>query len=115
MPVAMTRSSMTRCDVAPRGFGSAAASLARLRQDQGHSAAARNLLAPVYSWFTEGFDLPDLKWAKALLDEPASADEHCQRYPPAILDGLQRIPADRSSSPSHYRGRLGSRSGRQPL
>ena len=54
-----------------RGFGSAAASLARLRQDQGHSAAARNLLAPVYSWFTEGFDPPDLKEAKALLDELA--------------------------------------------
>jgi hypothetical protein len=44
-------------------------SLARLRRDQGCSAAARNLLAPVYGWFTEGFDTPDLKEAKALLDE----------------------------------------------
>jgi predicted ATPase len=47
----------------------AAMSLARLRRDQGCSAAARNLLAPVYGWFTEGFDTPDLKEAKALLDE----------------------------------------------
>jgi predicted ATPase len=47
----------------------AAASLARLRRDQGHRAEARDILAPVYGWFTEGFDTPDLKEAKALLDE----------------------------------------------
>jgi class 3 adenylate cyclase/predicted ATPase len=47
----------------------AAASLARLRRDQGRHAEARDLLAPVYGWFTEGFDIPDLKDAKALLDE----------------------------------------------
>ena len=47
----------------------AAASLARLRRDQGRRAEARDLLAPVYNWFTEGFDMPDLKGAKALLDE----------------------------------------------
>jgi predicted ATPase len=47
----------------------AAASLARLRRDQGRRAEARDLLAPVYGWFTEGFDAPDLKEAKALLDE----------------------------------------------
>jgi class 3 adenylate cyclase/predicted ATPase len=47
----------------------AAVSLARLRGDQGRRAEALNLLAPVYSWFTEGFDTPDLKEAKALLDE----------------------------------------------
>jgi class 3 adenylate cyclase/predicted ATPase len=47
----------------------AAASLARLRHDQGRRAKARDLLAPVYGWFTEGFDTPDLKEAKALLDE----------------------------------------------
>jgi len=46
----------------------AAASLARLRRDQGRRAEARNLLAPVYGWFTEGFDTPDLREAKALLD-----------------------------------------------
>ena len=49
----------------------AAASLARLRRDQGRRAEARDLLAPVYGWFTEGFDTPDLKEAKALLDELA--------------------------------------------
>jgi len=46
----------------------AATSLARLRRDQGHCTEARDLLAPVYGWFTEGFDAPDLKEAKALLD-----------------------------------------------
>jgi class 3 adenylate cyclase/predicted ATPase len=49
----------------------AAASLARLRRDQGRHAEARDLLAPVYGWFTEGFDTADLKEAKALLDELA--------------------------------------------
>jgi predicted ATPase len=47
----------------------AAASLARLRRDQGRRAEARDLLAPVYGWFTEGFATPDLREAKALLDE----------------------------------------------
>jgi predicted ATPase len=51
----------------------AAMSLARLYHDQGRRAEARDLLAPVYGWFTEGFDTPDLKEAKALLDELASA------------------------------------------
>ena len=46
----------------------AAASLARLRLDQGRYAEARDLLAPVYGWFTEGFDTPDLREAKALLE-----------------------------------------------
>jgi predicted ATPase len=50
----------------------AAASLARLRRDQGERAEARDLLAPVYGWFTEGFDCADLKEAKALLDELAA-------------------------------------------
>jgi class 3 adenylate cyclase/predicted ATPase len=47
----------------------AAANLARLRRDQGRRAEARCLLASVYGWFTEGFGTPDLKDAKALLDE----------------------------------------------
>jgi class 3 adenylate cyclase/predicted ATPase len=47
----------------------AAMSLARLWRDQGKRDEARNLLAPVYGWFTEGFDTLDLKQAKALLDE----------------------------------------------
>jgi class 3 adenylate cyclase/predicted ATPase len=47
----------------------AAMSLARLWRDQGRPQQARELLAPVYGWFTEGFDTLDLKEAKALLDE----------------------------------------------
>jgi predicted ATPase len=47
----------------------AAVSLARLHRDQGRRTEARNLLAPIYGWFTEGFGTPDLKEAKALLDE----------------------------------------------
>jgi predicted ATPase len=47
----------------------AATSLARLWGEQGRRAEARDLLAPVYGWFTEGFDTADLKEAKALLDE----------------------------------------------
>jgi len=49
----------------------AAISLARLRAEQGKRAEARNLLAPVYDWFTEGFDTADLKDARALLEELA--------------------------------------------
>jgi predicted ATPase len=44
-------------------------SMARLWRDQGKRDEARNLLALVYGWFTEGFDTLDLKEAKALLDE----------------------------------------------
>jgi predicted ATPase len=47
----------------------AAMSLARLWQQQGKRAEARALLAPTYSWFTEGFDTTDLQEARALLDE----------------------------------------------
>ena len=47
----------------------AAVSLAQLRRDQGRSAEARDILAPVYGWFTEGFDTQDLKEAKTLLDD----------------------------------------------
>jgi predicted ATPase len=44
-------------------------SMARLWRDQGRRDEARDLLAPVYGWFTEGFDVLDLKEAKALLNE----------------------------------------------
>jgi predicted ATPase len=47
----------------------AAVSLARLWRDQGRPTEALELLTPIYGWFTEGFDTPDLKEAKALLDE----------------------------------------------
>ena len=50
----------------------AAMSLARLWRDQGKVLQARELLAPVYGWFTEGFDTRDLRQAKALLAELAS-------------------------------------------
>ena len=43
----------------------------RLRRDQGKRTEARDLLAPIYGWFTEGFDTPILQDAKALLDELA--------------------------------------------
>jgi predicted ATPase len=49
----------------------AATSLARLWQRQGKRDEARDLLAPVYAWFTEGFDTRDLRDAKALLEELA--------------------------------------------
>ena len=48
------------------------AQLARLWRDQGKVRQARELLAPVYGWFTEGFDTRDLKEAKALLEELAA-------------------------------------------
>ena len=51
----------------------AAMSLARLWQQQGKRAAARDLLAPIYGWFTEGFDTADLQEAKALLEELAGS------------------------------------------
>jgi predicted ATPase len=44
-------------------------SMARLWCDQGKRTEAREFLAPVYGWFTEGFDTRDLKEAKALLEE----------------------------------------------
>jgi predicted ATPase len=49
----------------------AAMSLARLWGDQGQRTEARDLLAPIYGWFTEGFDTPDLKEARSLLHELA--------------------------------------------
>jgi predicted ATPase len=50
----------------------AAMSMARMWRDQGKHQQARDLLAPVYGWFTEGFDTLDLKEAKSLLHELAS-------------------------------------------
>ena len=47
-----------------------AMSMPRLWREQGRRDEARELLASVYNWFTEGFDTLDLKEAKALLDEP---------------------------------------------
>lgn len=47
----------------------AAVSLAPLWSEQGKRAEARELLAPIYTWFTEGFDTPDLRQARVLLAE----------------------------------------------
>ena len=47
----------------------AAMSLSRLWQQQGKRDEAHELLAPIYGWFTEGFDTADLQEAKALLEE----------------------------------------------
>jgi predicted ATPase len=47
----------------------AAMSMSRLWRDQRKRQEARELLAPIFGWFTEGFDLPDLMEAKALLQE----------------------------------------------
>jgi tetratricopeptide (TPR) repeat protein len=58
----------------------AAMSLARLWQRQGRKDEARELLAPVYDWFTEGFDTRDLKEAKALLDDLAWTYSGMGRY-----------------------------------
>jgi predicted ATPase len=51
----------------------AAMSMARLWRDQGKVQQARELLTPVYGWFTEGFDTRDLMEAKALLEELAAS------------------------------------------
>ena len=47
----------------------ATTSVARLWQAQGKPGPARDVLAPIYGWFTEGFDTPDLREARELLDE----------------------------------------------
>jgi predicted ATPase len=59
---------MTRRQQAKSAEGQAAMSLARLWQQQGKRAEARALLAPIYGWFTEGFDTADLQEAQALLE-----------------------------------------------
>jgi predicted ATPase len=57
----------------------AAMSMARLWRDRGKGDEAREFLAPVYGWFTEGFDTRDLKEAKALLDELAGPSSSSMR------------------------------------
>ena len=60
---------VARCQQAKSWELRAALSLSRLWQQQGEHAKAQDLLAPIYGWFTEGFDTADLKEAKALLNE----------------------------------------------
>ena len=69
----------------------AAMSMARLWRDQGKRDEARDLLAPVYGWFTEGFDTPDLKEAKALLDELKA------RVPPFRVSGSKSHLVERKT------------------
>ena len=59
---------IARCQQAKAWELRAAMSLSRLWQHQGQRTAARALLAPLYGWFTEGFDTPDLLEARGLLD-----------------------------------------------
>ena len=59
----------------------AAMSMARLWRDQGKKQQGRELLAPIYGWFTEGFDTRDLKEAKALLDALVPEVEKAAREP----------------------------------
>ena len=70
--ISSVRSAVARAQQAKSWELRAAMSMARLWRDQGKRTEARDLLAPVYGWFTEGFDTLDLKEAKALLDELAS-------------------------------------------
>jgi len=60
----------------------AALSLSRLWQQQGKRAEARQLLAAVYGWFTEGFDTADLQEAKALLEALRARDAGGHALPP---------------------------------
>ena len=69
-PRARSRCAGRRAEAAGQSYElRAATSLARLWGEQGRRAEARELLAPVYGWFTEGFDTADLKEAAALLSE----------------------------------------------
>ena len=73
----------------------AAMSLSRLWQQQGKRAEAHALLAPIYGWFTEGFDTADLQEAKALLEElgritRAGTILPCHRCPTSVAAGHHR-------------------------
>ena len=70
-----------------------AMSLTRLWHDQGKRAEARDLLAPVYGWFTEGFGTPVLQEAKALLDELGANPG------PAADGGVTPAPAGAGTAP----------------
>src|SRR5262249_23099842 len=71
----------------------AAISLARLWQSRGDHREACELLAPIYNWFTEGFDTRDLREAKALLEELGNGDRTC--WPTSAL-GPRKQPVDRA-------------------
>jgi hypothetical protein len=93
----------------------ATTSLARLWRDQGRPAKARDLLAPIYGWVTEGFDTADLKDAKTLLDDlddapglPATVTNGCGV--PLLRPGISIFYSgspERPSSPPHGRNARG--------
>ena len=68
-PVSITPLASPEINKPSPSNSAAATSLARLWQQQGKRQEAHDLLAPVYDWFTEGFDTADLQDAKALLDD----------------------------------------------
>jgi hypothetical protein len=79
----------------------AATSYARLMRDQGRVDEAYELLAPVYGWFTEGFDTADLKEAKALLNELRWAGD-CDfslSYPLSVFESCGSKQSDRAHLP----------------
>ena len=87
-------------------------SLARLWRDQGKVQQARELLASVYGWFTEGFDTRDLKDAKALLEELTNPAQDCslaaRPLVPSNLDGLRAAivrlgdHGENNPNPAHF-------------
>lgn len=81
----------------------AATSLARLWQQQGKTTEARQLLAEIYGWFTEGFDTADLKDAKALLDDLQQQTAQAAQY--GTGSGSDLVPAEArdSEAPGRYR------------
>src|SRR6202035_1605498 len=95
------------------GSCTASMSMARLWCDQGKRDQVRELLAPVYGWFTEGSDTPDLKQAKTLIDELAASGCTC-RLVCRFLDAGTTTLSTRSfgrrpkSAKARSRGKLGT-------
>ena len=92
----------------------AALSLARLWQQQGKRAEAHALLAPIYGWFTEGFDTADLQEAKALLEAAGGLTRagtilRCHRWPTSVAVGRHSAwrPTPTRSKPVYSPWRLG--------
>ena len=80
----------------------AAMSLSRLWQQQGKQAEARELLAPIYGWFTEGFDTADLQEAKTLLEElGGNTNRHHPPLPPLGHQRLSGTPQRVTVQPGH--------------
>jgi predicted ATPase len=69
MPSIHTLPKASRTPASPVVASRAALDLARLWRDQGRRTEARDLLAPIYGWFTEGFDTPVLQEARSLLEQ----------------------------------------------